>query len=348
MTTILDRSMHEFAYAIGPADLTAFDNGQVKLAVGELNSLDKWYDIHINETDPLVEEIPSESSDYNEYLENGVIRGIINGNFRFQTPILTYWIMGACTTTEGSPDTQAITKATTKVPPYLAFHYEIQGSTAAINADSLGVISRSLDISVSEKDTKARQAYRGEFAITKAGDAVTTPTPQALNSYPQLEWFNYKDASGASAFLYNAGAINLQITEVHLHFSWADILFGEFDGDGYPTEAWWVGPFTPYVELGGRPTDAGGTSIRTIANTKPSSYAGDLDLIVDFYVSASHYIKFTYDKLRLLPNSREVMLRRDGDWYDGERFRLIPLDDNFSISIEAKNELNNDYFENPA
>lgn len=353
MVVLWARDGYYCANAIGAhnnsADLTAWDNAQVKLAVAELNAIDWFYSASITHTKPRTINInPMTAGHIPKRMKVGRILGRLSTTHYVQTAIMAYMIYGKCITTEATPNIHAITKDTVTTPCRLAFHYEKEGTTASRRKDPMGFVPLGLDTTCSERATVAFQTYTGNFAISVAADDLAQPTPFTQAIHHPYNWFHYKDASSASSFLYNNAAINVDIVEFNIHEGWGSALFGPYDVGGYPADGHVVPPFNTYIDLGVRLTDAGGTGIDTIADTVHTSYTGDLDLIIDFYESATRYFKRTFDDMYVVPDSYEEMFKAEGDWYDGAKFRLAFRNETASAVIEEKNALNNDYYENPA
>lgn len=341
------------AYAIGAyngsADLTAWDNAQAALVVGELNAMDWFYSANINPRAPkTVRANPMTAGHYQKRITTGKTEGNISSTHYLQTGILTYAVMGACTTAEATPNTHTITKSTVTNPIYFAMHYEKEGSNKSLRWDFMGWIPRALDIYVSERATIAFQTLTGAFGYSGTGGDLAQPTALVQATHAPYTWFHTKNASGATAFTYNSGAVNVDITEIHMHIGWSGKLWGAYDSNGYNTEGWVVPPFDSYIEVGARRTDAAGTDIDELIALDHDSYAGDLDFILDFYESASRYLKYTWDKMYIPKESYTEVFQSEGNWYDGVRFLLEFSDENSSVAVEEKNALNNDYYENPA
>jgi len=342
------RDGYYMSYAIG-ADLTAWGNAWVALIVAETNALDWFISANITHTKPKTINInPMTAGHYPKRLDTGRIRGKLATTHYLQTGILTYAVMGKCSTStaNGDPYTKAITKATTETPVSIAFHYEKEGTTASRRKDMMGVVPRSLDISVSEINPIARQIYTCDFAYTGPGSDLAQPTAFTQTNLPLYNWYDYKSASGASEFLYHGGAINVDIVSVDMHIAWGEPLFGTYDLNAYPTNGLMKPPFLSSVDLGVRITDAAGTDINTIADTAHGSYAGDLDFIADFYKSADDYLKYTWDKMYIDPESYEEVFQAEGDWFDGAKFTLKFLNENSSLAVEEKSLLDKTYYEN--
>jgi hypothetical protein len=347
MVDLLERDGYYAAYAIG-TDLTAWDNAKAKLAVAELNALDWLYSASFIPTDPLtLKSNPMSSSHYYKRLFNKRHEGLYSSTHYLQTAILTYATMGACSTTEGTPDDHNITKGTTTTPINFAIHFEKEGTTSAPRWDLLGFIPQALDIYVSEKQTTAFQTYTGLHAYTyHSADNLAEPTKFTKAALPPLTWFDYKHASSNSDFTYNSGDINLDITSIHIHIGWLKYLWGAYSGE-YRSAGYVQPPFDCYADLIARRTDAAGTDINDIVKLKPSAYAGDLDFIADFYRAADHRIDYTFDKMYIPRESFREITPEETEWHEKVAFRVEFLDDTSSLVVDEQNELNNDYYENP-
>ena len=332
----------------GAADLTAWDNAQVALIVAELNAIDWFKTASIVHTKPrTVNIMPMPATHIPKRVTVGVMNGNLVTTHWLQTGIFTYFVMGACTTTEATPNIHAITKQTGEAPIFLAFHYEKEGTTDNRRKDLLGFAGGSLDITCSEADPIALQVFTSRFAYSGAGGNLAEPTAFVQATHAPYNWYNYRSASGASAFLYNAGALNVQIVGLAMHIGWSDNKMGTFDAAGYPTDGLCTPPFDASITLTVDFTDAAGTAIDTISDLAHDAYAGDLDVIVDFYESATRYLKYTWDDMFIDPESYEELFKDEGDWYDGATFTLKFRNETSSLVVEEKNALNNDYYENP-
>jgi hypothetical protein len=335
--------------AIGLKELTDWNNGGVKLALGDLKAIDYFHHALVQHTKPQTIEInPMTATHYPKRLTTGVVEGSLATTHYLQTAIFTYAVMGACTTTEATPNIHAITKGTTEAPIRFAMHFEKEGTTAARRKDCVGFIPRALDITVSEASTVAFQTYNAVFSESIAADDIAQPTPYVQGTHSPYTWFHTKHASAATVFDYNSGAINVDIVDIAMHFGWKGYQFGPYDSDGFPTNGVVVPPFEAWVDLGVRLTDGAGTNLDAIADTKHDSYAGDLDFILDFYESANRYIKYTWDDMYIVPDSYQEVFKEEGNWFDGVRFKLVFRNETSSLAVEEKNSLNNDSYENPA
>jgi len=255
-------------------------------------------------------------------------------------------------TTQGT-STHTITKATDETPINIAFHYEKEGTTDSRRKDMLGPVPHYLDISVSEKAPIAKQTYNAGFALTVAGSDLAQPAAYTQKNLPLLTWYNYKNSSGASAFTYNSGAIDVDIVSIDMHIGWMEPLFGTYDGTGYPTNGLVRPPVDSYVTLGVRITDAAGTALNTISDLRAvassegaAEYAGDIDFIADFYRDATQFLKFTWADMYIDPDSYEEVFQEEGNWFDGVTFTLRFKDETSSVATLEKNSIDKTYYEN--
>lgn len=350
MTEYMARDGYYMSYAIG-TDLTQWDNAQAALVVGESNAIDWFIGASVTHTKPkTVSANPMSSGRYPKRITVGRVRGKVSNTHFLQTGIYTYAVMGVSTAV-GAGVERDITVDTDTTPISIAFHYEKEGTTANRRKDCMGVVPRQLAIACSENQPIARQTYMGEFAFTGAGGDLAEPTKLTQADFAPYNWYNYKNASGASAFTYGGGAINVDIVGLTINFGWDQPVLGTYDGNGYPTNGQISPPFTTSVVVDCKYKDAGGTDIQAISDLDPqgsTGYAGgDLDLVVDFYQSSSRYLKYTFDKMCVDPESFEEMFQSEGDWFDGFQFTLNFLNESSSLAVKTKDALADTYYTNP-
>lgn len=348
MVKILARDKAYMAYATG-ADLTAIDNGQVKLAVGELNAIDWLISAEFIPTVPKTERHnPMTSGFISKRLPAGREIGTFTATYHLQTGIPTHLVMMNTTTTEGSPDDHNLNRATATNVIKSAFHIEKEGTTSNLRWDLLLFIPISLDIYVSEKITLATQVLTGMYGFSyDDADELVQPTKFTQAALRPLTWYDLKHASSNSEFQYNNGDINVDITDIHIHIGWQGFEFGTYDNPGYPTDGWIIPPFNAYADIVGRRIDAGDTDIKDIVKTVSTSYAGDLDFIADFYRAADHRLQYTFDKMFIDPKTYKEITPTETEWQERVKFKLEFLDENSSLVGDEQNELNDDYYENP-
>ena len=331
-------------------DLTAWDNAQVALLVGELNAVDWFIGASVTHTKPKTKNVnPMTAGHYPRRINEGRILGKIATTHRLQTGIFTYDVLGACTTTGGPTYTHTISKATVETPISTAFHFEKEGTTANRRKDCMGMVPIGIDISCSEQDPTARQVYTSEFAFTGAGGDLAQPSPLVQSVHTPYNWYHYRDVSGASEFKFNSGAINVSIIGFNMHIGWIDRLFGDYDLAGYPTNGLVVPPLDAYIDVDVRISDAGGTDINTIADTALVNgvyAAGDLDMIIDFYESATRDLKYTWDKMYIVPDSYEEVFQEEGSWFDGATFRLALANQTSSVGCIGIDAISKTSYEN--
>ena len=352
MVEYMARDGYFIIYAIGPnagIGLTQWDNAHAALLVGEIKAMDWLIRAGIVHTKPKTIKVnPMSSVRYSKRLTTGRFLGRISATHYLQTGILTYAMLGAATAVSGGA-VRDITVDTNEVPIWLGFYAKKKGTTASRFKDCLGVVPRSLDISCSEIQPIAYQTYNGEFAFSGAGGDLAEQTKLVQATYAPYSWYDYKNALGASAFLYNTGAINVEIIGFNLHYEWTNALFGTYDESGYPTNGLISPPLLSKVTLDCRRKDAAGTDIEAISDLDHESYAGtgEVNLIIDFYKAATRYLKYTHTDMYVDPNSFEERLVSDGDWFDGVSFDLEFKNETSSVAVKTIDALADTYYTNP-
>ena len=345
-TIYMARDGYYISYAIG-TDLTEWDNAQAALIVAETNHIDWFIGANITHTKPkTIKANPMTAGHIQKRITTGRTLGKITTTHFLQTGIFTYAVMGGSTAVAGGVE-RDITKDTNELPIWLAFHVEKEGTTVNRRKDMMGIVPNSLTITASEQQPFARQDYSGEFTFTGAGSDLAQPTALVQANYLPYTWFNYKNSSGASSFLYNTGAINIDIVGLTIIFGWDKSTFGTYDGNGYPNTGLYNPPFTVRVTVDCKYKDAAGTDIQTISDLDHASYAGDLDLIVDFYQSATRYLKYTFDDMFVVPESFEEVFQSEGEWFDGFRFDLEFRNETSSLTVKTIDALADTYYTNP-
>ena len=345
-TIYMARDGYYISYAIG-TDLTEWDNAQAALIVAETNAIDWFIGASVTHTKPKTINInPMTSGHIQKRLTTGRKLGRINSTHLLQTAILTYAVMGASTAVAATVE-RDITKDTDELPIWLAFHFEKEGTTVNRRKDVMGIVPNKLTISCSEQQWNARQTYNGEFSFTGAGSDLAQPTALVQATHPPYNWGHYKHTTSSSSLQYNSGDVNIEIVGFTINFGWDKSTFGTFDGNGYPNTGLQNPPFTVRVTIDCKYLDAGGTDIQTISDLDHASYAGDLDLIIEFYEDATNYIEYTFDDMYVDPDSFEEVFQSEGEWFDGFRFDLVFRNETSSLAVKSKDALADTYYTNP-
>ena len=333
----------------GGSGLTEWDNAQALLIVGELKAMDWFIGANITLTKPKTINVnPMTSAHYQKRVTVGRNLGKIASTHFLQTSVLSYYVMGAATAV-AADITRAITKDTDEVPLWVGFHIQKKGTTASQLKDIMGVVSNNLNILCSERDPIARQTYTGEFSFNTAAQAtdLAEPTELVQATHPPFTWNHYRSGSGTSSFLYNSGAINIDIIGFNINFGWSGSIFGTYDANGYPNIGYYKPPFITRVTIECMYKDAAGTDIQTISDLDHTAYAGDLDLIIDFYEDATNYMAFTFDDMYIDPDSFEEVFQSEGEWFDGFRFDLVFRNETSSLALSSRDNLGDTYYTNP-
>ena len=350
-TIYMARDGYFIVYAIGPnaAGLTEWDNAQAALVVGEIKSLDWFIGASIKHTKPITQEVnPMTSGHITKRITTGRVLGKISTTHFLQTGIFSYMVMGTATAVAANAE-RDITKDTDELPLWVAFHLEKEGTTANRRKDIMGIVPNNLTIDVSEKNPIARQVYTGEFTFTGAGADLLQPTAFVQATHAPYTWYNTKHASAGTKFTYNSATSNIgvEIIGVRMTFGWSGSIFGTYDSNGYPNTGLYTPPFTVRVTLDCLRKDIADVAIETISDLDHASYAGDLNFVLDFYESATRYLKYTFDDMYIDPQSFEERFISEGDWFDGVSFDLIFRNETSSLAIKTKDALADTYYTNP-
>ena len=333
----------------GGTGLTEWDNAQAPLVVGELKAMDWFIGANVNFTKPKTVNVnPMSSTHIPKRLTVGRYLGRIASTHYLQTSVLSYYVMGASTAVAADA-TRAITKDTNEEPLWVGFHLEKEGASASQRKDIMGVVPNSLNVACSERFPVARQTYNGEFAFNTVAQAANLAQPTALvqATHPPFTWNNYRSSSGTSDFQYNGGDINVDIIGFNFRFGWSGSKFGAYDANGYPNVGYYTPPFTTRVSLECMYKDAGDTDVQTISDLDHASYAGDLDLIINFYEDATNYMEYTFTDMYIDPDTYQEVWQSEGEWFDGLRFDLVFRNETSSVALSSRDNLGDTYYTNP-
>jgi hypothetical protein len=329
------------AFAVGPADLTAFRNADAALVVGELQAIDDPFVSGSITMDRFDEEEHDAWGSGNFHAKTTVKKAAKPGQFRFEfrckTAMALYWAMGACTTTEATPNTHAITPSTSQTPPFLAFHVEFESSTYPIRYDLLGCYVTSLELQC-EDNGIATYTIEGEFLKSVAGADLAKPTAYTDRVY------QFADAmTGGITFTYNSNALNV----LQRGFTFRvknDHYVGGIDSGGYPSVVVLKKKeFEVDLTVSALGTNGVAQNLYVTSKLALGDYAGDLLVTIKLQRSATDYIQVSLNKTRLLPFEWSVST---DDQFSSD-ITLVHAD-GATVAIEAKDTYNNDYYENPA
>jgi hypothetical protein len=237
-------------------------------------------------------------------------------------------------------------------PIWAAFHIEKESPSGNIEkrVDLMGMVNPQLTISCSERQTIAVQDFRSNFAYTNttAGDLGKTDT-LGLTDYAPYTWFNL--INGGITFTYGGTDVAFKVMGIQIRLNWDGFEVDDLDSNAYPTDARHIPPFRWEVMLQGRSyDDASDQSLWDIKDESltASAYSGgDLDLVLNFKITATHYCQFTFDKCYLDPNF-QVQVQGDNSWFTGHTIRLLPIGSSSSLAIEEHNGLDDNSYENPS
>jgi len=329
------------AYAIG-TDLTAWRNGDAALVVGELQALDNL-DANagvfgVDYSDPIVEEINTMSaSQYPQQQLIGFKTAALALPMYLQSGVPLYATLGGCTTTGSYTHTMSL--ASSQTPISFAAHFKKIMSSQNIEYDFLGFMPDSWRLTCGDDPGRwvARQVLMTKFALSQssAGD-IAEPSKMTLSKY---EWSDLQHASGALTAKYDGTDLEFEIKGVDAFIKRTKPLWGARDADGFPGTASIAG-IQGIIKLDGY---LSGDNVRTVMATKPASYAGDLDVVIKFYKSATRYYQITLDKMYLKPD-KDIL--NETDWYEKKTLEFYFMGSSSSIVPIVVDTLDKTYYEN--
>jgi hypothetical protein len=245
--------------------------------------------------------------------------------------------MGKCTTTEATPNVHAITLRDGQDPVNMGRHWERENTIGAESEriDIIGVSLNSYHAECSQSFPVAVQTLDWNVNFTK--NTSTDDLAKSEHSDEPFKWSMFTFPT----FTYNSETIEADI------IGWAfdvrnTVRITGLDSNGYFEKAKYI-PLTmitttleiiPY-----------GHNAFELMRTKLESYATDLDLTVKCARNATtDYIQWPHDKCYCQPYTLSA-LKRPGSV---EQYFLVMSQLNTgSLAIEAKDQYNDNYYENP-
>lgn len=258
------------------------------------------------------------------------------------TARLLEWVGFTCATTEANPDIHNFTLDTDGTPNNKGVHVEFENPTDAESRryDLFGFIGNSLRWEASEQSQLFQQIYDAQFAIAIAADDLAEPTAldaaaiAGMTHYPYM----WKDFS-APTFTYNSETQEVDILGFAFNVQNNGNYIGNFDSNGYAQKAIYAGSIDITCEMHIRPY---GKNIFEVNETDLELYITDFDLTWRVYKSANQYIQSAHDKMEL----DKIKYATPDDGMEEYKITLKQLSTG-SVTIQEKNELDNDYYENP-
>ncbi len=333
-------------------NLTAWRNGDVKLATGECIAADPWIDAII--TQP--HEITTRQGKPGGYIAGryggAMTDGFVRSTHRFNTVQFCYWLMQTASdpTTEGTPvsyNTHALTHPTVQTPFDLGMHYQTALTGNNLYWDLLGVLPQRLTISCSEYDRTAKQVLEAKYAYLQSASDSFTKTARAEGTTGSITktWDHaVTGGMGAAQTVLLGGTGAAANTECDIigftinleRNTW----MGTRDANGYATAGLMQG-FNWSIQLEVIPT---GDALFTLARTKKVDYS-DLDLTFSMTADATNdKITFDFQKLFMTNFDRSMSYSQRPESYV---INLEPYDQTSTCAITGIDSLDNDNYANP-
>ena len=311
------------AYAIG-TDLTSFDNtAYAALIAGELQATDNLDPdagvIGVDYSDPETMEINSMSaSQFSSVITTGYKIAKIALPMYLQTGTFLYALLGKCVTSAAYLHTIELL-TTTKIPPFVGFHWEKELTGQDLRYDFFGYMPNSWNLRCGEDKARwmAKQTFIGDFACSDAtASDIAEPAKQTLSKY---DWSDLKHASGALTIKYNGTDLEFDIRGLDLTLTRTRPLWGSRNTTGFPSAAYISGVGID-LKLDGYVT---GDNVRTLMATRPEDYVSTyLDANIVFYKSATRSFTLPLHNIYLIPD-KDIM--SSSDWYESKTLRFTPF-----------------------
>ena len=334
--------------ATGVNELTAWRNGDVKLATGECITPDTWLDAILTQPHELTTRQGKPGQFVQGRYGSSFTNGFLRSTHRLQTAQFCYWLMQGCATTQNVPvgyNTHAITINESTTPLNFGYHIQSKGPDNLL-WDLLGITPSRLSISCSEYDRTAKQVLEFPYAFLQASsdDFTKTVRPEGTVGTTTKTWDHAVDGglgAGQTVFDFDGTPCECDIIGFNIILDRSTWL-GTRDGDGYATAGLML-DFNFSVQLEVIPT---GDFLFDLVRTKKTGYLGaDLDLNFALIADAS-YDKITFDFDKMFMDSFDKNMTY-GSRPESYTINLEPLDETSSLEITGIDGLDNDHYENP-
>jgi hypothetical protein len=346
----------------GGSGLTAWLNAYIDFIAAELIPADLFLGWNFTPNSKLTNKHGSMSTSMvSDRYSTKRKQGVWKSKHAFQTAQFIYWLMGGCTTTEGTPagyNTHVVTVKTGNVPRWHGIKFEREGIAAnALRYAMMGLLPSDLTINCGEKpetydaiqEITVPYAYLNRAA---ANIAKQTDRPSGTIGSIWKDWNSLIVGNGAgksanlTGMLYNGNSLEFDHTHLSLQ------LHRNTKFTSPITHATTAISGTPSVGLMGLldyklifDAQPIGNTLYDLCFVDKEDYAGDLDF--DFYFkpdATNDNIRFVFDKMYMVPFD-EV---NDYDKYiEGYKITFEPLDRTSSLTVTGIDNLNNNHMENP-
>jgi hypothetical protein len=325
------------AHVLKALKMATWRNGDAKLQSANVQAMDEFIAGRLVEPIGLASPLATGASYLPKFKTTQYVPGTWDEYLYFQTAMNLYPAMGVCTTTEATPNVHEIRIRTTQTPTNQGRHLERENTTAAESEriDILGMMLNHHHTECSEASPLAIQHNKWGCAFTKS-----TSTDEITPSIADDEPFKWNHFSFPT-FTYNSETIEANIV------GWAfDVINTLFFTGLDTTKFYSIGKLIPltYITTTLEIVPYGHNAFELI-RTNLESYATDLDLTVKAARNATtDYVQWTHDKMYCQP----FVISAEKTPAKVERYLLVMSQlDTGSLEIQAKDQYNNNFYENP-
>ena len=317
--------------------MAAWRNADAKLEAADVHAVDEYIIGRLFE--PIGTVIPlGTGGSYLAKFKTGRFQpGTWEEILYFQTAMNLYPALGVCATTEATPNIHDITLRITQTPLNMGRHWERENTTDAESEriDIYGMMLNSHHIECSERAPVAVQHNKWGVAFTK--NSSTDDIAKAVYTDEPFKWSMFTFPT----FTYNSETIEADVV------GWAfdvinTIVYTGLDTNGFYTKGKYI-PLT-YITTTLEIIPYGHNAFELI-RTNLESYATDVDLVVKCSRNTTtDFVQWTHDKMYCQP----FVIAAEKTPGRVERYILVMSQlDTGSLAIQAKDQYNNDYYENP-
>lgn len=321
--------------------MASWRHGDAVLAVGDIIAPDEFDFGVLVDPVAIAEPIGRSSSYLRKYRTNRYRAGRWVENYKLITARLLAKGMGKVATTEGSPNTHDISIRTSQTPYNEGRHLERENETSAESErlDLLGLLCSDYHVECSEEAPIAIQRATWDIAkiLNSTDDSTNDITKPADLTEEPFRWENFTFPT----FTYNSETIECDI------LGWAfdirnRVRAYKVDSDGFFTK----GKMGIYEHITTTLTiEPYGSNPFELKRTRIENYITDLDLTVKCARNATDdYIQWTHDKMYAMP--WDIRAMRSDEGFERYEIAMHQLNTG-SIAIQAKDDYNDDHYENP-
>jgi len=325
------------AHLLKALKMATWRHTDAKLQAAEVQGIDEYIAGRLFEPIGLTAPLATGVSYLPKFKTTQYLPGTWDEYLYFQTAMNLYPAMGICSTTEATPNIHDISLRTGQTPTNQGRHWERENPTAAESEriDILGMMLNSLHIECSEASQIAVQHNKWGCSYTK--NTGTDDIAAAILTDRPFRWEDF----AFPTFTYNSETIEATI------IGWAyDVVNTLYFTGLDTTKRYSIGKIIPLTYIVTTlETTPFGHNVYELIRTDLESYLSDVDLVVKTSRNTTtDYVQWSHDKVYCQP----FVITAEKAPGGVEKYLLVLSQlSTGSIAIQAKDQYNNDHYENP-